>query len=130
MEQTLTDAPTHELVLQLETERQVHSFDLKDKFRVAIGRHPSSDVQLRSNRVSNYHAEILNEVDGLIIRDIGSTNGTFLNGNAVTRQRLKNGDSIRIGSFDIEVRLQAREDEDFVSPTPFGPGTTIIPPMN
>jgi hypothetical protein len=96
---------THQMVLQLATERQVHAFDLTDTFRVALGRHPTNHVQLRSRRVSNYHAEILNEVEGLVLRDLGSTNGTYLNQENVRRQPLKSGDHIRIGNFDITVKL-------------------------
>jgi pSer/pThr/pTyr-binding forkhead associated (FHA) protein len=107
-ETMVTSAPTHEMVLQLATERQVHAFDLAETFRVALGRHHSNDVQLRSRRVSNYHAEILSEVDGLFVRDMGSTNGTYVNDEIVRRQRLKSGDRIRIGGFDITVRLVPR----------------------
>jgi hypothetical protein len=100
---------THRMVLQLATERQVHAFDLTDTFRVALGRHHTNHVQLRSRRVSNYHAEILNEVDGLVLRDLGSTNGTYLNDENVRRQPLKSGDHIRIGSFEITVKIVPRE---------------------
>ena len=61
MDHAKNDLPLHEMVLQLATDRQGHSFDLKETFRVAIGHHHTNDIQLRSNRVSNYHFEILNE---------------------------------------------------------------------
>jgi hypothetical protein len=116
------------MVLQLATERQVHAFDLTDTFRVALGRHHTNHVQLRSRRVSNYHAEILNEVDGLVLRDLGSTNGTFLNDENVRREPLKSGDHIRIGGFDITVKLVPRPESDTVD-APFAVGTigNILP---
>ena len=97
-----------DLVLQLATKNQVHSFDLSEVFRVAIGRHHSNDVELRSKRVSNYHAEILNEVEGLILRDLGSTNGTYVNGESARRHRLQTGDRLTIGNFELTVRLVPR----------------------
>lgn len=118
-----TKAPTHAMVLQLATERQVHAFDLADTFRVAVGRHHTNDVQLRSNRVSSYHAEILNEVDGLVIRDMGSTNGTYVNDESVRRHPLKTGDRIRIGNFQITVRLVPRHREAAELDNPFAVGT-------
>ena len=94
-----TTTPTHEMVLQLATERQVHAFDLVDTFRVSVGRHHTNDVQPPLEPwVSNYHAEILNEVDGLMLRDMGSTNGTYVNDEAIRLQRIKTGDRIRIGN--------------------------------
>lgn len=128
MEDTAT-TPTHQMVLQLATERQVHAFDLSDTFRVSVGRHHTNDVQLRSNRVSNYHAEILNEVDGLMLRDMGSTNGTYINDESVRLQRIKTGDRIRIGNFQITVRLIPRGRVASEIANPFSVGTigNILP---
>ena len=101
MDHAKNDKPLHEMVLQLASDRQVHSFDLQDTFRVAIGRHHTNDIQLRLNRVSNYHVEILSEADQLLLRDMGSTNGTYVNDVSVRRQRLSTGDCIRIGNFEL-----------------------------
>lgn len=108
VEEAVTSVATHEMVLQLVTERQVHAFDLGDTFRVGLGRHHSNEVELRSMKVSKHHAEILNEVEGLFLQDKGSTNGTFLNDETVKRARLNSGDRIRIGSFELSVRLLPR----------------------
>jgi hypothetical protein len=109
VESTAILAPNHQMMLQLATESQVHAFDLSEKFRVAVGRHHSNDIQLRSRRVSSYHAEILSEVEGLFVRDLESTNGTFVNDEAVRRKKLSSGDEIRIGGFTFTVRLVPRE---------------------
>ncbi len=124
-----TTTPTHQMVLQLATERQVHSFDLSDTFRVSLGRHHTNDVQLRSSRVSNHHAEILNEVDGLMLRDMGSTNGTYVNDEAIRLQRIKTGDRIRVGNFQITVRLIPRGRVASEIANPFSVGTigNILP---
>ena len=81
------------------TESQVHAFDLSVTFRIAIGRHESSDLQLNSRTVSNYHAEILNENGRIVLRDLGSTNGSFVNDEKVREQTVESGDRIRIGSM-------------------------------
>jgi pSer/pThr/pTyr-binding forkhead associated (FHA) protein len=111
MEMTAVLAPNHEMVLQLATDKEVHAFDLSETFRVGIGRHPSNDIQLRSRRVSNYHAEILSEVEGLFVRDLVSTNGTFVNDEVVRRKKLSSGDTIHIGGFTLVVHLVPRVDE-------------------
>ena len=67
-------------------------------FRVAIGKHESNDLQLNSRTVSNYHAEIMNENGRKVLRDLGSTNGTFVNDEQVREETVESGDRIRIGS--------------------------------
>ncbi len=111
VETTAILAPNHEMVLQVATDRQVHAFDLTETFRVSVGRHPSNDIQLRSRKVSTYHAEILSEVEGLFVRDMGSTNGTYVNDQSVRRKKLSSGDCIRIGGFTLSVRLVPRSVE-------------------
>lgn len=92
-------------VLLLATEKKVYGFDLVETFRVAIGRHDSNDLRLNSRNVSNYHAEILVEPEGIVLHDLGSTNGTYINEERVRRRKISHGDRIRIGSNEIVVRL-------------------------
>lgn len=97
-------------VLLLATEQKVYGFDLVETFRVAIGRHASNDLCFDSRNVSNYHAEILNEATGLVLRDLGSTNGTFVNGERVRQRKLEHGDQLRIGNNEVRVRLTNSDD--------------------
>jgi len=92
-------------VLLLSTEKKVFGFDLLETFRVAIGRHDSNDLRFNTRNVSNYHAEILVEPEGLVLHDLGSTNGTYVNEERVRRRKLCHGDRIRIGSNEITVKL-------------------------
>lgn len=96
-------------VLLLSTEKKVYGFDLLETFRVAIGRHDSNDLCFNSRNVSNYHAEILVEGEGLVLHDLGSTNGTYVNEERVRRRRLSHGDRIRIGGNEITVKLTNTE---------------------
>jgi hypothetical protein len=112
VEVTAVLAPNRGMVLELAIDEDVRAFDLSETFRVALGRHHSNDIQLRSRRVSSHHAEILSEVEGLFVRDLGSTNGTYVNDQAVRRRKLSSGDCIRIGEFTLVARLVPRSDDD------------------
>lgn len=117
-------------LLVFSTERQIHAFDLSHTFRVAIGRHESNDLQLDSRTVSKHHAEVLNENGKLAVRDLGSTNGTFLNDERIRERSVKSGDRIRIGSHVLTLHLEAplSPQEGLyriqLDPESFGPGTS------
>jgi len=64
-----------------------------------IGRLQSTEIFLPQESVSRNHAKITKTADGYQIEDMGSTNGTLVNGNIVTRQALADGDRIKIGNF-------------------------------
>jgi pSer/pThr/pTyr-binding forkhead associated (FHA) protein len=51
--------------------------------------------------VSRKHAEIRREADGFLIQDLGSLNGTYVNGERVERALLTSGDEIQIGKFKL-----------------------------
>lgn len=63
-----------------------------------IGRHPDADLFLRDEGVSRYHARVVCAPDGSAeLCDLGSTNGTFVNGRRIDRQALRDGDRIQVG---------------------------------
>jgi predicted component of type VI protein secretion system len=68
------------------------------KSSVIIGRENSSDVQIDDRQVSRQHAEIAQTNQGYTLRDLGSKNGTFLNGETVTHEPrlIRNGDEVGI----------------------------------
>jgi len=94
------------VLLLLATDQKVHAYDFAGFSRVSIGRHESNEIQLLSRAVSNFHAEILKENGGLVIRDLGSTNGTRVNGERVDRSFVAPGDSIRIGNNVLSLELR------------------------
>ncbi len=68
------------------------------KDEVVLGRLPECDIQLNSNMVSRKHAQLLVSEDGVKVEDLGSGNGTFLNGQKIEGQvKLKNGDRLKFG---------------------------------
>ena len=65
--------------------------------RCTIGRAHSNDVVLYDRRVSAHHAVIEPTPDGPVIRDLGSSNGTYVNGRLVSSSPLMPGDTIQVG---------------------------------
>jgi hypothetical protein len=119
-------------LLVLATDQKVHAYDLAGFSRVGIGRHVSNDIQLLSRAVSNFHAEILKENGSLVIRDLGSTNGTRVNGESVEKSPVSPGDSIRIGNhvLSLSIREPAAVSSSAAAPDGFGAGSRgrILPP--
>ena len=77
-----------------------------DSMPVAIGRGGQNEVPLDGDEfASAQHARFESKRDGLWVEDIGSTNGTFVNGTKVERAQLaKAGDVIRIGETELQVQ--------------------------
>jgi pSer/pThr/pTyr-binding forkhead associated (FHA) protein len=69
-----------------------------------IGRDPSSDLFLDDITVSRRHAEIVRSRDGFKIRDLGSVNGTYINGIRQEETHLRDGAHLRIGRYDVLFR--------------------------
>lgn len=71
------------------------------KARLTLGRRPYNDVVLDQLAVSGEHAAILMKGGRFLVEDLGSTNGTLVNGRAVSRQVLEHGDVIEVGHYTI-----------------------------
>ena len=82
------------------------------KERTTLGRRPYSAIVIDNLAVSGEHAVIHMTDDGVEIEDVGSTNGTYVNAKAVTRQELRNGDIVEVGKYKIRF-LQEAEGENF-----------------
>jgi S1-C subfamily serine protease len=90
--------------------------DVFDKSYIGLGRHPLSDVRFDAEKdldASTRHAAIVKTGDGYLVRDLGSTNGTFVNGERLEADRpLKDGDVMKFGVHGPEVSFHlVREDE-------------------
>ncbi len=68
---------------------------------VVIGRSRSCDLRLPSGDASRRHAEIVHTDEGFLLRDLASTNGTYVNGSQIAEHLLRPGDCIEIGSSEI-----------------------------
>jgi transcriptional regulator with PAS, ATPase and Fis domain len=71
------------------------------KALVSIGTLPQNDLVLTDQTVSRRHVEVVEKTDGYVIRDLNSTNGTFLNGVRVREAYLTPGSVIRLGQTEI-----------------------------
>lgn len=75
-----------------------------DKDEIVLGRKPENDIQLDDQAVSGKHARFIREPSAYLedhydyyVEDLGSTNGTKVNGAQVDRQLLKQGDVVQVG---------------------------------
>ncbi|HEY3503333.1 MAG TPA: FHA domain-containing protein [Actinocatenispora sp.] len=74
---------------------------LLDRDVTTAGRHPDGDIFLDDVTVSRRHAEFHRDGTTFLVKDLGSLNGTHLNGERVQSGVLANGDEIRIGKFRL-----------------------------
>ena len=70
---------------------------------VGIGRSPDNDLPVDNLAVSNYHARVYFEAGRLVVEDLDSLNGTFVNDLRIERATLHDGDSIWVGKHHIKV---------------------------
>ncbi len=72
-----------------------------DKETTSAGRHPESDIFLDDVTVSRRHADFVHSDDGIVVRDVGSLNGTYVNRQRVDEATLRHGDEIHVGKFRL-----------------------------
>jgi hypothetical protein len=72
-----------------------------------IGRNPDNDIQIPDPSVSSFHCEMQVSDIGVAFRDLGSTNGSYINGQQVTKEMLTAGKVLRLGSVEFDLELPA-----------------------
>lgn len=91
-----------------------------DKDSFIIGRIEDCDLSLPSNNVSRKHVEIYYNGTSLFLKDLKSTNGTYVNDKKVKEDVfLKNGDTIRIANFEFKIYLKDVQKGDHKTKTFF-----------
>lgn len=74
---------------------------------VIVGRSPGADIVIAASYVSGRHAQFRLMGQNLFVEDLGSTNGTFVNGNRISAPAaLKNNDVVSVGDVSIRVRFK------------------------
>ena len=92
------------------------------KERTTLGRRPYNDIVIDNLAISGEHAVIQLTGREVYLEDLNSTNGTFVNGKAVKKQLLLNGDAIEIGKYKIKFQQEA-EGEGFEKTMIIKPGS-------
>ncbi|MBI3003834.1 MAG: FHA domain-containing protein [Ignavibacteriales bacterium] len=82
---------------------------------VLIGRSLQCKVLCSDQSVSRLHAKIRKESEGLVIYDLGSANGTFVNGEEIQKYVLKEGDRIEVGNYTIGYEAVGKSAETHVN---------------
>lgn len=72
-----------------------------------VGRHPDNDFQIEHDTISSVHCELVLQEGGVLLRDLESTNGTFVNGSAVREMKLSPGQIVRLG--DVELLVESTD---------------------
>src|SRR6184192_1691676 len=77
--------------------------------RTTVGRVEDNSFQIPEASVSSHHAEIILRGNDVVIKDLNSTNGTFINGEKISESVLKPGQTLKLGS--VELRLEGKDGE-------------------
>ena len=104
---------TCRLISNLGGARREHMFD---KSTVRIGAMDDNDIVITDETVSRYHCRIVQEEAGYLLCDLGSTNGTFVNGVRVREAFLQSGSTISLGQS--EVQFFASQEKVEIVPSP------------
>jgi|tagenome__1003787_1003787.scaffolds.fasta_scaffold20891493_3 pSer/pThr/pTyr-binding forkhead associated (FHA) protein len=82
---------------------------LLDHDQTTAGRHVDSDIFLDDISVSRRHVQFLRTADGIVVKDLGSLNGTYVNRELVDEALLQPEDEVQIGKFRLVYYASAKE---------------------
>jgi pSer/pThr/pTyr-binding forkhead associated (FHA) protein len=91
--------------------------------RTTIGRVEDNTFQIAESSVSSHHCEVLLRGSDVVIKDLNSTNGTFINGEPITESVLKPGQTLRLGQVELKLETEKAASAPASAPaTPPAPG--------
>jgi pSer/pThr/pTyr-binding forkhead associated (FHA) protein len=96
-----------------------------DKERLSIGRKADNDIPIDNLAVSGKHALVITILDDSFLEDLGSTNGSYVNGKLIKKHALKDGDVIAIGKHEMKYvnELATADDDEFEKTMIIKPGS-------
>lgn len=100
------------------------------KERTTIGRKPHNDIQIDNLAISGEHAVVITILNDSFLEDLGSTNGTFVNGQSIKKHFLQNNDTIELGKYRLKYindTPQAGAGGDFEKTMIIRPGAAPAP---
>lgn len=89
----------------------VREYEL-DQEIMTVGRKTDNDIHIDNLAVSGNHAKVLTILNDSFIEDLNSTNGTFVNGQKISKHALQNGEVIRIGKHELKYINEAADAGD------------------
>ena len=96
---------------------------LLDKPVLTVGREPTCEIAIDNLGISRQHCKLVNRGDAFVVQDLGSANGTFVNGKKIVEHYLNDGDEIFIGKYilrftnDAQTQAAAAKDSSGVPDT-------------
>ena len=100
----MSDEPSSGFALRfISGKYQGGEYPLPSEKEIVIGRGGELDIVLVEDMVSRKHAKLTTQQGKIVIQDLGSTNGTFVNGEKIKRARLKEGDRVLIGTSILKL---------------------------
>ncbi len=91
-----------------------------------LGRNPTNELRIMDPSVSSFHCEITVSGSAVLVRDLGSTNGTFIEHDLVQERALKPGQTLRLGEIEFLFVMEFDPDEPVVSIPEL---STVPPPL-
>lgn len=79
----------------------------EDRRVITFGRGADNDIVLDAPQISRYHARLLRTEEGVILEDLNSANGTFVDGRRVQRATVESGQTISLGSYAVRIDLKS-----------------------
>ena len=116
------------MALRLINPDGTQSYDLHEGVTLLVGRSPTSDLPVFDATISRRHAELIVDGQTLRLRDLGSSNGCFINGNKVEQGTIVVGDQVAFGKmpFKLEAFYPAVPEHAPAPPMAAPPGATIV----
>lgn len=93
--------------------------------RTTIGRTRDNEIVLQDPAVSSHHCELVSDRTGLVVRDLNSSNGTYVNGRRMQAGPLYDGDAIKIGQYQGRIAVRRLDGKPLKAPGAMGPAVFV-----